>query len=189
MILYKRRNDTLLSSIKHAQLQTRARRKSNGSLVSREPVNECREGRELISTSITGRREISAAFISDVIDAYGGPAEFYRDIYLGAVSPHGYVRDGVNMNFYDTPELRASVVPYAVTCMQKQIKAGLRTDVVVVLGSGALRKVVEREIRSAVGLKHVVYLEHPRFVMQYRRSQRGAYVDRYVSTFRSLFTP
>ncbi len=142
-----------------------------------------------ISTSITGRREISAAFISDVIDAYGGPAEFYRDIYLGAVSPHGYVRDGVNMNFYDTPELRASVVPYAVTCMQKQIKAGLRTDVAVVLGSGALRKVVEREIRSAVGLEHVVYLEHPRFVMQYRRSQRGAYVDRYVSTFRSLFTP
>lgn len=142
-----------------------------------------------ITTSVAGRREISAEFISDVIDAYGGPAEFYRDIYLGAVSPHGYVRDGVNMNFYDTPELRAAVVPYAVACMKKQIRAGLRTDVAVVLGSGALKQVVEREIRSAVGLDHVVYLEHPRFIMQYRRSQRVAYVDRYVNTFRSLFTP
>lgn len=142
-----------------------------------------------IDTSVGGRREISAEFISDVIDAYGGPAAFYRDIYLGAVSPLGYVHQGVNMNFYDTAELRASVVPYAIACMQKQIKAGLRTDVAVVLGSGALQKVVEREIRSAVGIERVVYLEHPRFIMQYRRSQRVAYVERYVSTFRSLFTP
>ncbi len=139
-----------------------------------------------IQTTLKGRREISAEFISDVIDAYGGPAAFYRDTYLGAVSPLGFVCNGVNVNFYDTPELMRAVTPYAIASMCAQVGLGLRTDAAVILGTGKLRQVIERDIRTALPFESVVYLEHPRFIMQYRRSQRSAYVDRYVETLRSL---
>ncbi len=139
-----------------------------------------------IATTLTGRRELSAEFIGDVIDAYGGPQEFYRDIYLGAVSPMGYVANGVNVNFYDTPELLRAVVPYAIACMQEQVRFGLRRDTAVVLGTGKLKQSIERFINPSVGFGQVIYLEHPRFIMQYRRSQRSAYVERYVDTLRSL---
>ena len=139
-----------------------------------------------VTTTLVGRRELSAEFISDVIDAYGGPLAFYHDVYLGAVSPLGYVKDGVNVNFYDTPELLRAVTPYAIACMNEQLACGLRKDVAVVLGSGKLKQAVERHIKPHVGIQHIVYLEHPRFIMQYRRSQRSAYVDRYVDTLRSL---
>jgi hypothetical protein len=139
-----------------------------------------------IATTLTGRRELSAEFIGDVIDAYGGPQEFYRDVYLGAVSPMGYVEHGVNVNFYDTPELLRAVVPYAIACMQEQMRYGLRRDTAVVLGTGKLKQSIERFINPSVGFGQVIYLEHPRFIMQYRRSQRSAYVERYVDTLRSL---
>lgn len=139
-----------------------------------------------IETALSGRRELSAEFISDVIDAYGGPSEFYRDIYLGAVSPLGFIADGVNVNFYDTAPLLQAVTPYAISCMQTQIGYGLRRDVGVVLGTGKLKQAIEKHINPIVGFDRVVYLEHPRFIMQYRRSQRSAYVDRYVETLRSL---
>lgn len=139
-----------------------------------------------LPTTLVGRRELSAEFISDVIDAYGGPSAFYHDVYLGAVSPLGYVENGINVNFYDTPELLEAVTPYAIACMKQQLACGLRTDVAVVLGSGKLKQAVERRINPHVGIQRIVYLEHPRFIMQYRRSQRSAYVDRYVDTLGSL---
>jgi hypothetical protein len=139
-----------------------------------------------ISTTLSGRRELSAEFISNVIDAYGGPTLFYRDIYLGAVSPLGFVSNGINVNFYDTPELLAAVVPYAIECMKAQLRCGLRTDTAVVLGSGKLRGAVERHINPSVGIGKIAYLEHPRFIMQYRRSQRLTFVDRYVEALRLL---
>lgn len=139
-----------------------------------------------VPTTLVGRRELSAEFISDVIDAYGGPSAFYHDIYLGAVSPLGYVKEGVNVNFYDTPELLRAVTPYAISYMKQQLAFGLRNDVAVVLGSGKLKHAMERFINPEVGIQNIVYLDHPRFIMQYRRSQRSAYVERYVETLRTL---
>jgi hypothetical protein len=98
----------------------------------------------------------------------------------------GYVAHGVNVNFYDTPELLRAVVPYAIACMQEQVRFGLRRDTAVVLGTGKLKQSIERFINPSVGFGQVIYLEHPRFIMQYRRSQRSAYVERYVDTLRSL---
>lgn len=141
-----------------------------------------------IPTSLTGRRELSAEFVSDVIDAYGGPATFYHDIYLGAVSPLGFVSNGVNVNFYDTPELLRAVTPYAVASIRAQVALGLRTDAAVILGTGKLRQVIERDIRPVLAFESIIYLEHPRFIMQYRRSQRSAYVDRYVAALHALQT-
>lgn len=135
------------------------------------------------------RREPSATFIQMVIEAYGGAVDFYRDVFLSAISPLGFIKDGNNINFYDDPSLAKAIVPFAIDCVGKQTAAGLRKDACIVLGSGKLRAFVEREIVPVVGYTRVVYLDHPRFVMQYRRKAAMQYVEQYVGAIRSLTLP
>ena len=135
---------------------------------------------------ITGRRELSAEFVYRVIAAYGGPMAFYRDFYLSALSPLGFVRGTSNLNFYDDPELLRVMVPLIQRWTKKQISFGLRTDSTVVLGTGKLRHCMEEYVRTQCGFSNVVYLEHPRFIMQYRRRQVESYIQKYVDTLLKL---
>lgn len=135
------------------------------------------------------RREPSATFIQMVIEAYGGATQFYNDIFVSAISPLGFTKNGNNINFYDDVGLCKTLVPFVLDCLRKQTQAGLRSDACIVLGSGKLRSFVEREVVPIVGYTTVVYLDHPRFVMQYRRKAVQEYVERYVKAIRSLVSP
>jgi len=136
-------------------------------------------------TSIDGRREPSADYVYRVIGAYGGPTAFYHDVYMSALSPLGFIKDGVNINFYDDPTLMRDIVPFVVDCMRRQTAMGLRDDVCIVLGSGKLKAFMERYIRPVIPYATIHYLEHPRFIMQYRRTTMQDYLDRYVGVIRS----
>ena len=50
--------------------------------------------------------ELSAEFIYEMIAAFGGPAKFYADYFIGAVSPLGYMKDRKNINYYDDKKLQ-----------------------------------------------------------------------------------
>lgn len=138
-----------------------------------------------LQSTLAGRREPSAEFISSVIDAYGGAKAFYRDIYMSALSPLGFVKDGKNINFYDDARLKADIVPFVLDSMRTMIQAGLRTDATVLLGSGALKLFFEKHIRPHIHFDTVVYLDHPRYVMQYRRRDMERYVQEYVRTIQN----
>ena len=58
--------------------------------------------------------ELSAEFIYEMITAYGGPAKFYADYFIGAVSPLGYMKDGKNINYYDDKKLQQAVTPFII---------------------------------------------------------------------------
>lgn len=139
-----------------------------------------------IESKLDGRRELSAEFIYHVIDAYGGPEKFYRDVYMSALSPLGFVRHGVNINFYDDAKLMQDIVPFIRRCVKMQQSFGLRPDVCVVLGTGKLRTFMERHVRHELSYTNVVYLEHPRYIMQYRRSLISDYVAKYVDTIAEI---
>lgn len=139
-----------------------------------------------IETAITGRREISAEFISNVIRSYGGPKQFYADVYLTAFCPLGFVKDETNINFYDDPTLQHRLTPQMVSWMHQQLEAGIRPDAAIVLGTGALRRFVEDHIRQHVPFTRVVYLEHPRYIMQYKRKSIDEYVGKYIDAIRSF---
>lgn len=139
-----------------------------------------------ISTALQGRRELSAEFVSLVVEAYGGAAPFYRDVVLTAFSPLGFVRNGVNVNFYDDPALERAIIPFVLRHVHAMHAAGVRHDAMVVLGTGALKRFVERHIVHAFPDTAFVYLEHPRFIMQYRRKRVDEYVQRYVEQIRAL---
>ncbi|MBU3678659.1 MAG: DUF4918 family protein [Candidatus Kapabacteria bacterium] len=137
-----------------------------------------------INTTLGGRREMSAEFISMVIAAYGGPQTFYHDVYMSALSPLGFIRKGVNINFYDDPALEKLMTPNIIRWMDDVLSHNVRRDVTILLGSGKLRTFMERSVREAVGVSEVIYLDHPRYIMQYRRSSVLEYVQLYVDTIR-----
>lgn len=138
-----------------------------------------------IATTLEGRRELSADFISRVIAAYGGPQAFYRDVYMSALCPLGFTRHDVNINFYDDTQLAQTIRPKIIEWMTQALDAGVRRDVTIVLGAGKLRSYMDKHIRSDVGIAEVIYLDHPRYIMQYRRRDLEAYVELYVKTIRS----
>lgn len=65
------------------------------------------------------RRELSATFIQMVIEAYGGPKRFYRDVFLSAISPLGFTKNGKNINFYDDPGLSKALVPFVYDSLRQ----------------------------------------------------------------------
>lgn len=138
-----------------------------------------------IPTSLSGRREMSAEFISMVIAAYGGADVFYNDVYMSALSPLGFIRNGININFYDDPALQKMMTPHIIRWMTEVFAHGVQRNVTILLGSGKLRTYMERSVREAVGVSEVIYLDHPRYIMQYRRRDIDRYVELYVETIRS----
>lgn len=137
-----------------------------------------------ITTSLSGRREMSAEFVSMVIAAYGGPDSFYSDVYMSALSPLGFIREGVNINFYDDAALEKMMRPHIIGWMNDVFAHAVRRDVTILLGSGKLRTFMERSVKEAIGVSEVIYLDHPRYIMQYRRREIEQYIQLYVDTIR-----
>jgi hypothetical protein len=55
--------------------------------------------------------ELSAEFIYEMISAYGGVKEFYKQFFIGSVCPLGFVQHGKNLNYYDSKELLKTIEP------------------------------------------------------------------------------
>jgi hypothetical protein len=131
-------------------------------------------------------RELSSEFVYQAVAAFGGPAEFYARHFLTAVSPLGFTANGVNLNYYDTPELLKRVTPFIVENVERQIALGGRTDHAVVIGIGRNAKCFEalNATHRWFGTLHT--LEHPRWIMQYRRKRVAEFAMKYVQTLREL---
>lgn len=62
--------------------------------------NECG-----IKNDLAKKPELSSLFVYAVVAAYGGPEKFYGDFFITALSPLGFTKDGLNLNYYDDKEL------------------------------------------------------------------------------------
>jgi hypothetical protein len=133
-------------------------------------------------------RELSSVFIYDFVKTFGGPEKVYRDFFLTAVSPLGFTKEGVNLNYYDIPDLRRRVTPFVVETVEKQIAMGGRTDHAIVLGRGQNAKYLMELNEKHRWFGAVHPLEHPRWILQYRRPTAAKFVDDYVRTFRSALS-
>lgn len=131
-------------------------------------------------------RELSSIFIYQFIENYGGVRKFYRRFLLTAVSPLGFTRNGINLNYYDDRRLAAAVTPFIITAIRSQIALGGRTDHAIVLGKSANFRFIQR-LNEMHGFFQAVHpLEHPRPIMQYKRRQLDRYLAEYVTLFQSL---
>lgn len=133
-----------------------------------------------IKNDLPRKRETSSEFIYKMIEAYDGVKKFNSRFYLGATCPLGFLKDGVNYNFYDDPRLQRAVTPFIVESVRAQIGFGCRRDVAIVLGTGKLKTFWEKLNEEHGFFARMEYLEHPRFIMQYKRKRIEEYVDKYV---------
>jgi len=128
--------------------------------------------------------ELSAEFIYEMITAYGGPAAFYGDYFLTSVCPLGFTRKGLNLNYYDDNELLASLKPFIVENLQKQIAFGFKTDRCVCIGGEKNFKYLQSLNKEFRLFDEIVSVPHPRFIMQYRRKTKGEFVQRYLEVLK-----
>jgi hypothetical protein len=129
--------------------------------------------------------EPSSDFFYRMVRAAGGAASFYGAIYVHAVCPLGFVKEGpnggpININYYDDKALERAVTPFVEHWLQTLVDAGLRRDLVLCIGTGKNAAYFTR-LNQRLGLFHrVIALEHPRYVMQYKARQIDRYIDRYL---------
>ena len=139
-----------------------------------------------IDNHLPRRRELSSVFVFDVVQHLGGPDAFFSKFFLSAICPLGFTKGGVNMNYYDDPNLARAVTPFIVDTLKRQIALGCRRDVAVILGRGTNLKFVERLNDEHRFFGELRGLDHPRFIMQYRRKRLAEYLGTYEQTLSEL---
>ena len=133
-----------------------------------------------IKHSLGNSSELSAEFIYEMIEAYGGPEKFYGDYFLTSVSPLGFTANGINLNYYDNKDLIKSLRPFIIENIHKQISFGFKTDRCVCIGGEKNFKFLSALNEEYNFFEDIVSVPHPRFIMQYRRRFKEEYVQEYL---------
>jgi len=139
-----------------------------------------------IANPFPKRRELSAEFVEALITRWGGPRNFYKAFFITAVSPVGFTKDGKNFNYYDDPKVLAALGPFIVKNLRAQLAFGARRDVAVVLGTGRNFAFLSRLNSEEKFFDKLLVVEHPRFIMQYKRPHVNDYLDKYEGLLRSV---
>ena len=131
--------------------------------------------------------ELSSDFMYMMIDAFGGKDKFYQKFFVTAVSPLGFVfkKNGreTNYNYYDSKELQAAVSCFIVETLKKQLDFGISRDICFCLGTGKNFNYLSKLNETHHFFNAIVPLDHPRFIMQYRRKKVNDYIRKYLETF------
>lgn len=137
-----------------------------------------------IEHSFPLRTELSAEFIYAMIQAYGGPEAFYGKFFIGSVCPLGFVKNGVNINYYDDKDLQEAVTPFIVSTVEQQLSFPVDQSVAYVIGGEKNFKALRKLNAKHRWFGETVPLPHPRFVMQYRRKQVQAFIQLYLEALK-----
>lgn len=133
-----------------------------------------------IPNDLDKKAELSSRFINEVVMAYGGPEKFYAKYYISGVSPLGYLREGINLNYYDIKGYKPMFEAYVVTQIREQLKFGIDQSVAYSIGKGLNIKYLNY-INDKYGFfQKVLPLSHPRWVMQYRLKRKEEFIQEYL---------
>jgi hypothetical protein len=140
-----------------------------------------------IEHSLGNSSELSAEFIYEMIGQYGGTKQFYRDWFIGAVCPLGFVKDGKNMNYYDDIALVKAVTAFIVESIQQQLSFNFLTDYCICIGGEKNFNFLESLNEKYHWFQQIIPVPHPRFIMQYRRKEKEMYIRQYLSALKNEF--
>lgn len=132
-----------------------------------------------IQNNLKRRKELSSIFIHELIERYGGPRTFYGRFFLTAVCPLGFTRKGKNRNYFDDRALELAVTPFIRKTIDQQIAFGARPGRAIVLGVSKNFEFMQRLNDTYGFFRELRALEHPRWIMQYRRRELEKYLDKY----------
>jgi len=138
-----------------------------------------------ITNHLNKRKEISSEFIYEMIDKFGGARKFYSKVFLTAVYPLALIRNGKNFNYYDDKKVTDKMFPHLRDSFEKQFYLNSFYKTAISLGKknyGYLKRLND-EFKFFNDLK---ILEHPRFIMQYRRKHKDEYIAKYLTTIQGI---
>jgi len=138
-----------------------------------------------IKNNFQKKQELSSAFIYDTIESFGGADKFYKQFYITAVSPLGFIKNGKNLNYYDDKLLLQLIKPFIIDCMQQQIAFGLKTDICFCIGEGENLKYLQKLNAVYKWFYRIESLPHPRFIMQYKLKKKKEYIEEYLQKLQS----
>ena len=133
-----------------------------------------------IENDFQKKQELSSVFVYEVIKSFGGAEMFYDRFYISSISPLGFIKDNRNLNYYDDKKLENDIKSFVITCLQQQLRFGLRTEVVFCFGEGKNAAYLTRLNDEMHLFDKIVPLPHPRFIMQYKLKKKDEYIDKYL---------
>ncbi len=133
--------------------------------------------------------ETSSEFVYKMIEAYGDAKKFYSRYFISAVCPLGFTKESaqgrqINYNYYDDKKLQDAVYDFIVTTLRKQLLFGIDTGICWCLGSGKNYKFLTLLNRSEKLFDKIIPLDHPRYIMQYRRKNLKKYINNYLGALK-----
>ncbi|MBK9016527.1 MAG: DUF4918 family protein [Saprospiraceae bacterium] len=148
-----------------------------------DPVHLVRECG--IENDFEKREELSAQFVYKVVHAFGGLEAFYAQFFVNSVVPFGFVKNGVNYNYYDEKSLQEAMKPLIQHHLRSLLALGMNPSVCFCLGEGQNFKFLSKFNEQEGFFEKIVPLPHPRFIMQYRRKRVDEYVELYLAALKS----
>jgi len=137
-----------------------------------------------IPNSFDKRVEISAAFMFEVMEAYGGVVKFYADFFFTTVMPLGLLKGAKNYNYYDDKETQKGLEPYITETLLKQMSLPQAKPNIICVGTGKNIKYLQAFNDKHKCFESIDVLPHPRWVMQYRRKEKQKYIGVYLDSLR-----
>lgn len=127
----------------------------------------------------------SSNFLYEVIDKYGGSEIFYKDFYMNFVCPLGIVRKNpkgnyVNCNYYENKQLKEALYSFIVDSIREQLCFNIDTSICYCIGSGENYKFLCELNQKYSFFENIIPLEHPRFITQYNRKDKDAFMEKYL---------
>jgi len=138
-----------------------------------------------IINSLPKKTELSADFIYQMIEAYGGAKLFYNHFFISAVCPLGFTKNGINLNYYDDKELQKAADEFIIRSLQEQLKFPVNRDVCFCLGEGKNYEYFSKLNAKHDFVKKIIPLPHPRFIMQYRRKKIPDFINVYIGKLKT----
>lgn len=158
----------------------------NGAGVTGVPFTDTKRLENACGISMKSARthEVSSVFVYDMIKAYGGTKQFYREFYINSPFPLAIIRETksgnwLNANYYDDPLLFEMVKDFMIESLKKHIDLGLDTSEVFVLGKKNA-VFIEKLNKIEKMFDKLTVLEHPRYIQQYKSKEKELYIDKYL---------
>lgn len=143
-----------------------------------------------IDNDLRDTPELSSRFIYQIVEAFGGAAEFYGRFFLTSLFPLALTKDGrsrdggpagpINYNFYDDRVTTDTLWPAITEAVRTQVGFGADRRVAVCLGRK--NETYLRRLNEQQGFfDRIVTLDHPRYILQYKSKDVALYLERYVA--------
>jgi len=129
--------------------------------------------------------ELSAEFIYDMIEAYGGVRKFYSKFFIGSVCPLGFVQHGKNINYYDDKALLKTVEPFIIRSLDKLVSYQVNHKRCICIGGEKNYKYLSALNEKHQWFQHIATVPHPRFIMQYRRKFKEDFIQQYLEALKN----